>query len=34
SVERTVEHKGETYYFCSSSCKDKFEEEPEKYIGK
>jgi len=25
-------YKGETYYFCSSSCKQKFEVSPEKYV--
>ena len=24
-------HKGKTYYFCCSSCKAKFEKEPDKY---
>jgi Cu+-exporting ATPase len=24
---------GVTYYFCSTSCRDKFEQTPEKYIG-
>lgn len=27
-----VEYKGNVYYFCSPGCKDKFEENPEKYI--
>jgi YHS domain-containing protein len=26
------EYKGETYHFCSLSCKKKFDEDPEKYI--
>ena len=26
-------HKGETYYFCSASCRDKFEQAPEKYLA-
>lgn len=26
------EHEGETYYFCAPGCKQKFEENPEKYI--
>ena len=25
------EHKGKSYYFCSTACKEKFEKEPEKY---
>jgi YHS domain-containing protein len=24
-------HGGKTYYFCSITCRDKFEKEPEKY---
>lgn len=26
-------YRGKTYYFCSASCRDKFEQAPEKYIG-
>ncbi len=29
-----TEYKGKTYYFCAKVCKEKFEKEPEKYIGK
>ncbi len=25
-------HEGTTYYFCSGSCRDKFEREPQKYV--
>jgi len=25
-------HAGNTYYFCSTSCRDKFEKEPAKYV--
>jgi YHS domain-containing protein len=28
------EHMGETYYFCCSMCKEKFEENPHKYLRK
>lgn len=28
------EYKGTTYYFCSQSCKEAFNKEPEKYAGK
>jgi Cu+-exporting ATPase len=28
-----VEHGGKTYYFCSLRCKERFEEEPEKYLA-
>ena len=24
---------GSTYYFCSTDCRDKFEQTPEKYLG-
>lgn len=26
-------HGGNTYYFCSASCRDKFEQEPQKYLA-
>ena len=26
-------HKGKKYYFCSNACQQKFDEDPEKYIG-
>ena len=26
-----VEHKGQTYYFCSTSCKTKFDNNPSQY---
>ena len=26
-------YRGKTYHFCSTSCRDKFEQAPEKYIG-
>ena len=26
-------HGGQTYYFCSTSCRDKFEKEPAKYAA-
>ena len=28
----SLTYKGKTYYFCSPSCQDAFEKEPEKYI--
>ncbi|MCS6953580.1 MAG: YHS domain-containing protein [Bryobacterales bacterium] len=28
----TSEHKGKTYYFCHKLCKEKFDQEPEKYV--
>ena len=29
-----TEHKGQTYYFCGSKCKEKFDLNPEQYLGK
>ena len=26
------EHKGQTYYFCGSKCKEKFDHNPEQYL--
>ena len=26
-----TEHKGKTYYFCGTYCKDEFEKEPERF---
>jgi Cu+-exporting ATPase len=28
------EHNGETYYFCSAGCKERFDQEPERYTKK
>jgi xanthine dehydrogenase accessory factor len=28
----TVEHDGETYYFCCHGCADSFENDPESYL--
>ena len=30
----SVNHKGETYFFCSKADMDKFKQEPEKYVKK
>ncbi len=27
-------YQGQTYYFCSPGCKQAFDKEPQKYIGK
>ncbi len=27
-------YKGATYYFCAKVCKEKFDKEPEKFVGK
>lgn len=29
----TTEYRGKTYYFCADVCKDRFEAEPECYVG-
>ena len=29
----TSEHEGQTYYFCSAGCKEKFAEDPRRYAG-
>jgi Cu+-exporting ATPase len=26
-------HAGKTYYFCCAPCRDKFSQEPQKYLG-
>jgi P-type Cu+ transporter len=28
----TSQHEGETYYFCSTNCKEKFEQNPQQYV--
>jgi len=30
-VTQKSDYKGKTYYFCSATCKKKFDAEPEKY---
>lgn len=29
----TSEYEGKTYYFCAQGCKEKFDENPEEYVG-
>jgi P-type Cu+ transporter len=29
-----TEYQGQTYYFCNSNCKTKFDSNPEQYSGK
>lgn len=29
----TFEYQGETFYFCSPGCREKFAADPEKYIA-
>lgn len=31
-VPATSQHMDKTFYFCSSTCKDKFDQEPMKYM--
>ncbi len=33
-AKATVEYQGKTHYFCCQGCKEKFVQEPEKYIQK
>jgi YHS domain-containing protein len=28
----TYEYKGKTYYFCAVGCKEKFSQDPEKFL--
>jgi Cu+-exporting ATPase len=30
----TTEYEGDTYYFCSVKCKEKFEADPERYVSR
>jgi YHS domain-containing protein len=30
----TSTHEGKTYYFCAKGCKNAFDKEPEKYLGR
>ncbi len=30
----TYLYKGKTYYFCAAGCKEKFAQNPEKFVGK
>ncbi len=32
-AEHAAEHDGATYYFCCAGCREKFETDPEKYLG-
>ncbi len=34
AAPRQTEHKGQTYYFCGSKCKEKFDLNPEQYDEK
>jgi Cu+-exporting ATPase len=28
------EYQGRTYYFCSTTCKEQFDQNPERYLGR
>ena len=32
TAEEAIEHMGETFYFCSASCRETFANAPKKYI--
>ena len=34
TADGRTEHKGQTYYFCGSKCKERFDLDPEQYLGK
>jgi Cu+-exporting ATPase len=33
SAAGSSEHGGRTYYFCSAGCREKFDEDPQRYAG-
>ncbi|GIK97482.1 MAG: copper-translocating P-type ATPase [Alphaproteobacteria bacterium] len=33
TAKHRTEYRGETYYFCAARCREKFEADPEKYLG-
>jgi Cu+-exporting ATPase len=34
TAARQTEHDGQTYHFCGSMCKEKFDHNPAQYLGK
>jgi Cu+-exporting ATPase len=32
TAERSVEHRGHKYFFCSNGCRDRFAADPEQYL--
>lgn len=34
TAEATTEHNGKEFYFCSDTCKQKFERNPDQYARK
>lgn len=33
TAEARSEYQGQAYYFCCTSCKEKFDRDPEQYVG-
>ena len=33
TARHTVQHEGQTYYFCAPGCKKAFEADPQKYLS-
>jgi len=33
TTQARSEYNGQTYYFCSMSCKEDFDKDPEKYVS-
>ncbi len=33
SAKYSSQYRGQTYYFCSKTCKDSFDRNPEKYLS-
>ena len=33
TAEHRSQHAGKSWYFCSSRCQSKFEDDPQKYLG-
>ena len=33
SAEEKSTYQGQTYYFCSSDCREEFDSSPDEYIG-
>jgi Cu+-exporting ATPase len=34
SAAATSEYAGDTYYFCSRDCKERFDRDPEQYVSR
>lgn len=30
----TTDYKGDTYYFCAKTCKERFDRDPERYVSR